>query len=314
MKPYAIEVRGLKKTFGQLPVLDQLDLLVNHGEVYGLLGANGAGKSTAMRLVCGLLRADAGTGYCLDYPLGNPIPELGYMPQRGNLYDDLTIVENLRFFASAHALDFANDRVDELLMIHELTGRAHQRVSNLSGGWRQRVAFAAALLHSPRLLLLDEPSAGLDPQAREHLWQAIRQLSDHDKVTVLVTTHYTEEASRCDRIGYLSDGHLAAEGAAHQLANDIGLTTWHIALPHPSSLISQPEAIQDDLASAKMSMIRTSDGWRITGRMGMLLPAALTHWCEHSHVQILPVTATLADALAWLACENKTNQGLNRPC
>ncbi len=303
MMAQSIVMHGLRKCFGALTAVNELNLAIGYGEIYGLLGPNGAGKSTAIRLICGLLRADGGTGHCLNHPLGSTIPELGYMPQRGNLYDDLTVTENLRFFAGAHALVNVAERVQQMLATHDLSQYARQRVSNLSGGWRQRVAFAAALIHQPRLLLLDEPSAGLDPQARERLWLAIRRLSIDQGVTVLVTTHYSDEAGRCDRIGYLQAGCLVAEGSAHQMAGSLGLSTWHIGLPSQPGFPDIPESIVAEFTLSAMCITRVSDGWRLTGTANTQLPRELITWCSQYAVRITPLNPTLNDALAWLGRE-----------
>ncbi len=303
MMTQAIDIRGLKKCFGALTAVNELDLVIGYGEIYGLLGANGAGKSTAMRLICGLLHADSGTGHCLNRPLGSAMPELGYMPQRGNLYDDLSVAENLRFFAGAHALLNITERVNQLIATHQLSQYAQQRVGNLSGGWRQRVAFAAALIHQPRLLLLDEPSAGLDPQARERLWLAIRRLSD-ESVTVLITTHYIEEASRCDRIGYLQTGRMVAQGPAHQLASSLGLSVWQVSLPNEGTLFDIPESVLANLPLCDMCITRVSDGWRLTGLASTPLPLELVSWCNQ-HATLISSSPTLSDALAWLGREQQ---------
>lgn len=292
MNTAAICVRGLHKTFDGVTVLDSLDLHIGYGEIYGLLGANGAGKSTAVRLLCGLLAADAGSGGCLGRPLGSALPELGYVPQRGNLYNDLTIRENLTFFAAARALDSVSQRVQSTLVEHGLVERAGQRVGSLSGGWRQRVAFAAALLHQPRLLVLDEPGAGLDLQARARLWAAIRQQAEQHGSTVLVTTHYAEEAARCDRVGYLHGGRLVAEGRASCLASALGLAVWQIDVARPIDLPVLPQ-------QATFCMTRSADGWRLIV-VGNALPVELVAWCAHHAAVMTAVAPQLEDALIWL--------------
>jgi ABC-2 type transport system ATP-binding protein len=291
--PFAIEMTGLNKRFGKVLALNGLNIAIKRGEIYGLLGANGAGKSTTIRLICGLLQADAGAGHCLGSALGVPSGDLGYMPQRGNLYDDLTVDENLRFFAGAHGLHTVD--IPALLLIHDLSARAQQRVGTLSGGWRQRVAFVVSILHQPKLLLLDEPSAGLDPQAREQLWTAIRNLASQQGTTVLVSTHYIEEASRCDRIGYLSGGQLLAEGEPHQLADKLKLQTWHIALRE-----GLPNTI-DGLSMAHACLNRVSDGWRCVALKESTLPTAVADWCKQNAVTATATQTDLADVLAWLA-------------
>lgn len=271
----ALTLAGITRSFGATTVLSGLDLSIGTGEVFGLLGPNGAGKTTALRIICGLLAPDGGNGQCLGQRLGKPVHGLGYMPQRGGLYDDLSIVENLEFLARAHALDDAAATVSQALDTHGLRERRTQRVGHLSGGWRQRVALAAALLHRPRMLLLDEPSAGLDPQAREVLWTRLRQLADAG-TTLLVTTHYADEAERCDRLGYLDGGRLTVTGRPDRIASDLELAV--LCADRPSTLPALPDAV----------LIRDGNGWR-------LIAPAKALQAE------MREPARLGDALSWLA-------------
>jgi ABC-2 type transport system ATP-binding protein len=295
MAELALVARGLHKRFGAVTALDDLSLALEHGEIYGLLGPNGAGKTTALRIICGLLMADAGDGHCLTVPLGSRPLGLGYLPQGGGLYEDLTVSENLRFFARAYGLSHPLDRVSAALIAHGLTEHARQRVGTLSGGWRQRVALAAALMHEPRLLLLDEPTAGLDAQARERLWQQLRMLSVQ-AVTILVTTHYADEAERCDRIGYLTAGRLRAEGPPGRLFHELGLTVWRIAVSgEPHEAPPQIDALH---------FIRDSDSWRVVAR-AVDVPPAISEWCARAGATPERTTPRLGDALLWLAGEQR---------
>ena len=268
----ALELNDVVKRYGTSTVLDGLSLRVAGGEIVGLLGPNGAGKTTSLRIICGLLRADSGSGHCLDTALGRTAPGLGYVPQRGGLYDDLSIRENLLFLARAHGLSDPAAGVAATLAGHGLDDRADQRVGQLSGGWRQRLALAAALLHAPRLLLLDEPTAGLDHEAREAMWRRLRRLAA-DGTAVLVSTHHAEEAERCDRIGWLAGGRLRVEGRPDRIGRMLGIVTRRFA-EEPSP---QPRQLT----------IRDAAGWRSIG------PAerATGAWEESG----------LGDALAWLA-------------
>jgi ABC-2 type transport system ATP-binding protein len=307
MKNFVLELNSIVKNFGTKLVLNQLNLAIKHGEVYGLLGANGAGKSTTVRLICGLLQADAGTAYCLGQKVGKPISLLGYMPQIGSLYNDLTVIEHLFFFAGIHGLNQIEQRVDQLLAQYGLLTRKHERVGNLSGGWRQRLAFVVSIIHEPRLLLLDEPSAGLDPSAREQLWQSIRALTDLQGVTVLVTTHYLEEASRCDRIGYLAHGHLMAEGEPHALAKQLSLSTWHISQVNANNSAQLFEKTLLERLTDCIGFNRVSNGWRLTCPQQTLLPQAILDSVEDYHATINQVETDLADTLTWLAREAAEN-------
>ncbi len=215
-----IAINGLKKFFGEKRVLDGLTFAVAPGEIYGLLGPNGAGKTTAINILCNLLNADAGTVRVE----GNPVTEatkylLGIVPQEISVYKDLTCRENLQFFANLYGLQRAqqSERLNALMQIFQLTEYAGTAVSNLSGGWQRRINIAVALVHSPAILILDEPTAGLDVEARFELWELIENLKSTG-VTILLTTHYLEEAERlCTRVGIVKSGRLLAEGTLHEL-------------------------------------------------------------------------------------------------
>ncbi|HEY8616522.1 ABC transporter ATP-binding protein [Phenylobacterium sp.] len=216
----AIDVRGLNKSFGARRVVQDVDLALEAGRICGFLGPNGSGKTTTLRMLCGLLTADSGHGQALGFDILREAGEIkrrtGYMTQRFSLYEDLTIAENLRFAARAHELDRGRERVDQAIARLGLEGRRNQLAGTLSGGWKQRLALAAATLHEPRLLLLDEPTAGVDPKARRTFWDEIHALSAQG-LTVLVSTHYMDEAERCHEIAYISYGRLIARGTAAEV-------------------------------------------------------------------------------------------------
>ncbi|HEY4264152.1 MAG TPA: ABC transporter ATP-binding protein, partial [Micropepsaceae bacterium] len=203
MSALAIDVYGLTKRFGKKIAVDHVDIAVPEGEVWGFLGPNGSGKTTTIRMLCGLLKPDAGTGKCLGHELLRESEsikrEIGYMTQRFSFWEDLSIRENLEFVARLYEIPRRREKVDATLEQLGLTARQNQLAGELSGGWKQRLALAACMLHEPRLLLLDEPTAGVDPQARREFWEQIHALSQSG-LTVLVSTHYMDEAERCDRI------------------------------------------------------------------------------------------------------------------
>ena len=207
---------------------------VARGEIYGFLGPNGSGKTTTIRLLCGLLTPDAGQGTCLGYDILTESPriklEVGYMTQKFSLYEDLSIRENLDFIARIYQLPHRKDAVDEALKKLNLETRANQLAGTLSGGWKQRLALASCIMHKPKLLLLDEPTAGVDPKARREFWDEIHQLAD-DGLTVLVSTHYMDEAERCHKICYLAYGQLLARGTADEVIAASGLKTWTVTGP-----------------------------------------------------------------------------------
>jgi len=221
----AIEVRGLSKHYGGRAVVDRIDLQVRRGSICGFLGPNGSGKTTTIRMLCGLLRPDAGSGRCLGLDIQREAAaikrQVGYMTQRFGLYEDLSIRENLDFVARLFELPGRRAAVDAALDRLGLAARQRQLAGTLSGGWKQRLALAACLLHQPRLLLLDEPTAGVDPQARRQFWDEIHRLAEGG-ITVLVSTHYMDEAQRCDALCYIAYGRVLAQGTAAQIVAEAG--------------------------------------------------------------------------------------------
>jgi len=227
----AIDVRGLTKRFGKKLAVNGIDIAVPEGQVWGFLGPNGSGKTTTIRMLCGLLNADAGEGTCLGYDFRNQSEQIkretGYMTQRFSFWEDLSIRENLDFVARAYGLKKRRALVNGTLEKLGLEHRQNQLASALSGGWKQRMALAACTLHSPRLLLLDEPTAGVDPKARRDFWNEIHALSA-DGITVLVSTHYMDEAERCDRIVFISVGNIVARGTVADIIEQSGLITFTV--------------------------------------------------------------------------------------
>jgi ABC-2 type transport system ATP-binding protein len=224
-----IDVRGLTKRFGDRTVVDGVSLRVPRGQIHGFLGPNGSGKTTTIRMLCGLLTPDAGEGTCLGFDILREAArikrEVGYMTQRFSYYEDLSIAENLEFVARVYAVRDRRAAVDRALERVGLASRRRQLAGTLSGGWKQRLALAACLLHDPRLLLLDEPTAGVDPGARRDFWAEIHQLAA-DGMTVLVATHYMDEAERCHALAYIAYGRLLVSGSASEVIAHSGLSTW----------------------------------------------------------------------------------------
>ncbi|MBV2143402.1 ABC transporter ATP-binding protein [Falsochrobactrum sp. TDYN1] len=230
--PNVIDVSGLVKRFGKATVVDHVSMSVAEGEIVGFLGPNGSGKTTTIRMMCGLLTPDEGEGQVLGYDLrtqgGKIKREVGYMTQRFSFYEDLTIAENLEFVARLYQLKPAKEHVARTLDDLGLTSRSNQLAGTLSGGWKQRLALAACIMHKPKLLLLDEPTAGVDPKARRDFWDEIHHLADGG-LTVLVSTHYMDEAERCHRISYISYGKLLATGTVSEVIERAGLTTFVVS-------------------------------------------------------------------------------------
>lgn len=226
-----IDVKGLTKRFGHKTVVNDISMKVLGGEIYGFLGPNGSGKTTTIRMLCGLLKPDGGNGVCLGRDVLTESaaikPQVGYMAQHFSLYEDLTVRENLDFVARLYGLDQRKRAVNQVLEQMELGGFGNQLAGTLSGGWKQRLALAACLIHEPKLLLLDEPTAGVDPKARREFWELIHQLSNQG-ITALISTHYMDEAERCHRLAYIAWGELLASGTADEVVEAEGLTTYSV--------------------------------------------------------------------------------------
>lgn len=228
---FAIDVQGLNKHFGDKHVVKDVSLRVRRGEIFGFLGPNGSGKTTTIRMMCGLLKPDSGSGTCLGYDIVRESAEIkrkaGYMTQRFSFWEDLTIAENLDFVARMYEVPDRARAVRGALDGLGLTARAGQLAGALSGGWKQRMALAACMLHQPQLLLLDEPTAGVDPRARRDFWDEIQSLAASG-ISVLVSTHYMDEAVRCHKLAYIASGTLLAQGSAAEVIASQRLSTWAI--------------------------------------------------------------------------------------
>ncbi len=230
-----IDVSHINKSFSGKPAVVDFSLQVATGEICGFLGPNGSGKTTTLRMICGLLIPDSGEGHCLGYDILTESyaikSQVGYMTQSFSLYHDLTAYENLDFIARIYQIPHRKRAIADCIKTFNLTERQNQITGSLSGGWKQRLALAGCLLHQPKLLLLDEPTAGVDPKARREFWDEIHKLSARD-ITTLVSTHYMDEAERCTKLAYISYGQLLAQGTVEQIIQQSGLHTWSISGEH----------------------------------------------------------------------------------
>lgn len=281
-----IAVRGLTKRFAGRTVVDNFDLTVNQGRICGFLGPNGSGKTTTLRMICGLIIPDAGEGEVLGLDLrtqrGRIKGQIGYMTQKFGLFGDLTIRENLEFIARVYGLDQRKARVDASLERLGLASRADQLAGKLSGGWKQRLALAAAVLHDPKILLLDEPTAGVDPQARREFWDQIHELA-REGMTVLVSTHYMDEAERCHEIAYIAYGVMLARGTTAQVIAQSGLHALSGEGPGADRLAAE-----------------------IEGRPGVAMAAAFgtsLHVCGPDPAALRAAVAPWADRVSWTETE-----------
>ncbi|GGD46509.1 ABC transporter ATP-binding protein [Sinisalibacter lacisalsi] len=306
----AISVKGLTKAFGGTVVVDAIDMDVPTGAIYGFLGPNGSGKTTTIRMMCGLLTPDGGEGRTLGHDIRTEARKIkenvGYMTQKFSLYADLTIRENLDFMARMYRLPKRRQVVDATLRELGLEGRGNQLAGTLSGGWKQRLALAAAMQHKPRLLLLDEPTAGVDPKARRDFWDEIRRLSKQG-VTVLVSTHYMDEAVQCDYIAYIAYGKKLIDGPAREIPARVGLTTWRVdgadLIELEDALLADPRVEQVARFGAQLHVSSTdADGldavvaeWK--GRNGS------HHWVKKE--------AELEEAFIYLMATAADNFGLD---
>ncbi|MBI1839437.1 MAG: ABC transporter ATP-binding protein [Verrucomicrobia bacterium] len=273
---HVIDVVGLTKRFGDRTVVNGIDLRVKRGEIFGFLGPNGSGKTTFIRMLCGLLTPESGTGSCLGYDVLRRQREIrehvGYMTQKFSFYEDLSIRENLDFIARLYAVPNRRVAVDATIDRLGFTGRSQQLAGQLSGGWKQRLALAACLIHSPQLLLLDEPTAGVDPKARREFWDHIHQLAA-EGLTVLITTHYMDEAERCHRIAYIAYGSLLAQGTVEDVVAGARLTTWEVSGP------GLP-ALAEEIRKAKgvEQVVPFGNTMHVTGRNEAELESAIVPW------------------------------------
>lgn len=300
----AIDVAGITKRFGDKTVVDGISLQVQRGEIFGFLGPNGSGKTTFIRMLCGLLTPDAGSGTCLGYDVRSRQAEIkrhvGYMTQRFSFYEDLSIRENLDFIARVYDVRDRRTAVNQSLERLGLQHRSCQLAGQLSGGWKQRLALAACLIHSPQLLLLDEPTAGVDPKARREFWEEIHRLAA-DGLTVLITTHYMDEAERCHQLAFLAYGKLLTRGTLAEVLAAARLVTWSVSGP-------DLRAVADTLRGRDgvEQVVAFGNTLHVSGRDAARLEATIASVREPRH-EWTPVRAGLEDVFISLMDQAKDN-------
>jgi len=304
---FAIDVQGLNKHFGDKHVVNDVSMRVRRGEIFGFLGPNGSGKTTTIRMMCGLLRPDSGTGTCLGYDIVRDSADIkrsvGYMTQRFSFWDDLTIAENLDFLARIYGLTQRRNMVQQAIANLGLTSRANQLAGELSGGWKQRMALAACMLHEPKLLLLDEPTAGVDPKARRDFWDELQGLAARG-ISVLVSTHYMDEASRCHKLAYIAYGKLLAQGSAAEIIASQHLCTWAI---RGERLIDLQDALRTQPGVEQTVIF--GDGLHVSGRDADVLERTLESVAATKGLRAEHIDTGLEDVFIFMMSRSADNFG-----
>ncbi|WP_331693830.1 ABC transporter ATP-binding protein [Pandoraea sputorum] len=303
----AIDVRGLNKHFGDKHVVKDLSMRVRRGEIFGFLGPNGSGKTTCIRMMCGLLTPDSGSGTCLGFDIVRESAQIkrhvGYMTQRFSYWEDLTIRENLDFVARVYGMPNRREAVEHAIERLGLKARAKQLTGSLSGGWKQRLALAACMLHEPQVLLLDEPTAGVDPTARRDFWEELHELAAQG-ISVLVSTHYMDEAERCHKLAYISYGELLAQGSADKVIQSQHLSTWTV---HGDNLVDLARALREQPAVAQT--VAFGSTLHVSGTDADALEKLLRRLETERGLRATPIETSLEDVFIYLMSHAKDNFG-----
>jgi ABC-2 type transport system ATP-binding protein len=307
----AIDVHGLNKHFGEKHVVNDLSLRAGRGEILGFLGPNGSGKTTSIRLMCGLLTPDSGSGTCLGYDIRTQSDEIkrhvGYMTQRFSFWEDLSIRENLDFVARMYEMPGRREAVERAIEGLNLGARSTQLAGALSGGWKQRLALAACMLHQPQLLLLDEPTAGVDPKARREFWEELHALAARG-ISILVSTHYMDEAERCHKLAYIAYGKLIAQGTAAEIVAAQELSTWAVS---GGDLAGIANRLRGEPGVEQVAAFGAA--LHVTGRDAAALEATLRRLSAGTAYRIEPAETGLEDVFIHLMSRSSDNYGAARP-
>ena len=310
-----VDVDRINKHFGSKHVLKDLSLQVRRGEIFGFLGPNGSGKTTSIRMMCGLLTPDSGHGTCMGFDIikqsGEIKRRVGYMTQKFSYWDDLSIRENLDFVARIYEMKNRKEVVDQSLEKLGLASRAKQLAGSLSGGWKQRLALAASMLHQPELLLLDEPTAGVDPAARRDFWEELHRLAA-EGISVLVSTHYMDEAERCHKLAYLAYGQLLVQGTAAEVVAGQGLTTWAIYNKrdsdiHDNKLVGLSQQLHNQPGVDQLVVFGTS--LHVCGEDAALLEKTLRQMTEGQGLRMEQIDTSLEDVFIYMMNRSADNFG-----
>ena len=299
---YAIDISGLNKSFGDNHAVNDVSIRVGQGEIFGFLGPNGSGKTTTIRLMCGLLIPDSGSGTCLGYDILRDSEQIkrhvGYMTQKFSYWEDLSIRENLDFVARMYEMPNRREVVEQALEGLGLTKQADQLAGSLSGGWKQRLALAACMLPNPKLLLLDEPTAGVDPGARRDFWEELFRLSAQG-ISILATTHYMDEAERCHKLAYIDEGRLLAQGTSSEIISAQGLSTWAI-YDLSEKLQNQPGVEQTVLFGTMI---------HVSGKNAEMLERTLRTITSGADFRMEKMATGLEDVFIYMMKQSSNNSG-----
>ncbi|WP_131778833.1 ABC transporter ATP-binding protein [Legionella bozemanae] len=296
---YIIDVRHLTKRFNKNHAVKDLELKVEYGDIFGFIGPNGAGKTTSIRMLCGLITPDSGVGQCVGFDILTESRQIktlvGYMSQNFGLYKDLTVYENMLFFAEIYGVLDRKNQVEKYLHKFDLYKHKHQIAGTLSGGWKQRLSLAVSLLHDPLLLLLDEPTANIDPKARREFWELMHQLS-REGITILLSSHNLDEVDKCDKIAYMYYGRTLMSGTIEEILKTVNLTTWAIKGVNLAMLAHQLEATE-----GVDQVLRFHNTLHVSGKNREELSQAIQPYINNEFFHGNEIDSTLEDVFVWLA-------------